>query len=193
MTQKSDPRIQRTQTAIRDAFMALIIEKGFDNITVRDITERAHINRATFYRHYADKHDLAARLTDILFVDVVPKLNEQLDDELENWLVLFEHVAQYATFYQAMISKNGIPEFRDRVQASVEREIQQRLEVAGYDEEQAVVPLALSLRYLAAAQVGFMQWWLENDMPFPPRQAAEYLMNLHLHGGTWGLGLVVSQ
>ena len=67
MTQNSDPRVHRTKTLIRDAFMELIIEQGFDKVTVRAITERARINRATFYRHYTDKHDLAARLTDILF------------------------------------------------------------------------------------------------------------------------------
>ena len=51
---KIDPRIERTREALRGALMALIEEKGFDAISVQDITERARLNRATFYLHYRD-------------------------------------------------------------------------------------------------------------------------------------------
>ena len=189
MSPKVDPRTRRTQLLIRDAFIELLIEQGFDQITVSAITKRANINRATFYRHYTDIHDLASRLTDLLFGDVATQFNERLDrNNVENWAALFEHVAQYAAFYRAMISQNGIPGFRDRVQASVENEMLKQLEVSGVETEQAKIPISLTIRYLAAAQVGFMQWWLENDMPFRPLEAADYLMNLHTHGGLWALG-----
>jgi AcrR family transcriptional regulator len=190
MTQNSDPRVRRTQTLIRDAFMELVIEQGFDNITVRAISERAHINRATFYRHYTDLHDLVARLTDILFVDVLAQFGEEVgNDAMKSWIILFEHVAQYAPFYQAVMGKGGIPEFRERVQESVEKELSSRLPDWGFDETNLKMPLSLPIRYLAAAQVGFIQWWLENEMPFPPQEAAQYLIALHTQGGTWALGL----
>ncbi|MCB8944783.1 MAG: TetR/AcrR family transcriptional regulator [Ardenticatenaceae bacterium] len=189
MSQNRDPRTRRTQLSIRDAFIELLIEQGFDNITVRAVTERANINRATFYRHYTDIHDLAARLTDLLFVDVVSNLREEpAISNVESWAILFEHVAQYAPFYRAMIGPQGIPGFRDRVQESVEVEMRQWLETSGVDEAQAKMPTALAVRYMAAAQVGFIQWWLENEMPFAPMEAAVYLMNLHFQGGGWALG-----
>ena len=53
-----DLRVQRTRRLIQEAFIALTVEKGFAAVTVRDITERAIINRSTFYRHYLDKYDL---------------------------------------------------------------------------------------------------------------------------------------
>ncbi len=53
-----DLRIRRTQKAIRDAFFALIKEKDFEQITVKDITDRAMISRNTFYLHYSDKYEL---------------------------------------------------------------------------------------------------------------------------------------
>jgi AcrR family transcriptional regulator len=188
MTQNNDPRVHRSQTLIRDAFMELIIEQGFEKMTVRAISERARINRATFYRHYTDKHDLAARLTDILFADVVSQFDEHLEsNRVENWALLFEHVAQYATFYRAMMGKNGIPGFRDQVQESVEKEMMKRSAMIGVVEGQAKIPHALIIRYLAAAQVGFIQWWLENDMPFSPLEAAGYLLTLHTNGGMWAL------
>ena len=190
MSHKVDPRTRRTQLLIRDAFMELLVEQGFDKITVRALTERANINRATFYRHYTDIHDLVSRLTDLLFVDVATQTNEGLEtSDVESWAILFEHVAQYATFYRALMGQKGIPSFRDRVRESVEAEMQQQLTISNFEETQAKMPLSLSIRYMAAAQVGFIQWWLENDMPFQPLEAAGYLMSLHTHGGVWALGL----
>lgn len=53
-----DPRVKRTRLLITEAFTELIDEKGFQSITVADITERATINRSTFYAHFEDKFDL---------------------------------------------------------------------------------------------------------------------------------------
>ena len=55
---KLDPRIKRTRQLLHQALMELIAEKSFQAITVQDITERATINRATFYAHFEDKYAL---------------------------------------------------------------------------------------------------------------------------------------
>jgi AcrR family transcriptional regulator len=57
-THKIDPRIKRTQQVLVQAFVDLIKEKGFQAISVQDITARADINRATFYAHFPDKYAL---------------------------------------------------------------------------------------------------------------------------------------
>ena len=56
--EKLDPRVKRTRQLIEHAFMELVKEKGFSTMSVQDITERAGINRATFYAHYPDKFAL---------------------------------------------------------------------------------------------------------------------------------------
>jgi len=56
--EKLDPRVKRTRALIQQAFHELLAEKGFQSITVQDLTERAEVNRATFYAHYADKYAL---------------------------------------------------------------------------------------------------------------------------------------
>ena len=58
-----DLRVQRTHKLILEALLDLTVQKGFANVTVRDITQKAGINRATFYRHYQDKFDLLDRYT----------------------------------------------------------------------------------------------------------------------------------
>jgi AcrR family transcriptional regulator len=53
-----DPRVRRTRQLIETAFNDLLAEKNFDSITVQDVTEKAQINRATFYAHFEDKYAL---------------------------------------------------------------------------------------------------------------------------------------
>ncbi len=53
--EKIDPRVKRTRTLIRHAFDELLAETSFKSITIQSITQRAEINRATFYAHFPDK------------------------------------------------------------------------------------------------------------------------------------------
>lgn len=56
--EKLDPRVKRTRGLILQAFSELLAEKNFESISVQDITEKAQINRATFYAHFQDKYAL---------------------------------------------------------------------------------------------------------------------------------------
>jgi AcrR family transcriptional regulator len=50
-----DPRVRRTRAALREALARLLSERGFEDITLLEIAEAADLNRATIYKHYADK------------------------------------------------------------------------------------------------------------------------------------------
>ena len=56
--EKFDPRVKRTRSLILRAFEQLLAEKGFESISVQDVTDKAEINRATFYKHFVDKYAL---------------------------------------------------------------------------------------------------------------------------------------
>ncbi|MEB2299070.1 TetR/AcrR family transcriptional regulator [Lysinibacillus xylanilyticus] len=70
---KNDPRILRTRQLIVDAFISLTSEKDFNQITVRDIAEKATINRATFYAHFEDKFELLHSTITNTFTDKLKK------------------------------------------------------------------------------------------------------------------------
>ncbi|HLF74185.1 MAG TPA: TetR family transcriptional regulator [Anaerolineales bacterium] len=59
--EKLDPRVKRTRSLILASFSDLLAEKSFDSISVQDVTEKAQINRATFYAHFEDKYGLLDR------------------------------------------------------------------------------------------------------------------------------------
>ena len=56
--EKLDPRVKRTRSLILRSFEGLLAEKGFETISVQDVTDKAEINRATFYAHFPDKYAL---------------------------------------------------------------------------------------------------------------------------------------
>ena len=87
MEKKMDRRIQRTKMAIREAFITLMNEKGFNAITVSDIAEHANINRGTFYVHYQDKYDL------------LEKTQSELIDQVQK-ILLEQNNVNYADIYQ---------------------------------------------------------------------------------------------
>src|SRR5215468_11127196 len=96
---RGDLRVQRTQKLILDALLDLTVEKGFSNVTVRDITQKAGINRATFYRHYQDKFDLLDRYTQAVYqlldTSEVKPVKEVADDSEKSPLglvKLLEHI-----------------------------------------------------------------------------------------------------
>ena len=56
--EKLDPRVKRTRSLILRSFESLLTEKGFETISVQDVTDKAEVNRATFYAHFHDKYEL---------------------------------------------------------------------------------------------------------------------------------------
>ncbi len=78
-TEKLDPRVVRTRNAIQSALKELLLERRFEEITVQDITERAGVNRATFYAHFQDKYDL---LEGSLATDLRKRLFAALQPEM---------------------------------------------------------------------------------------------------------------
>ena len=71
--EKLDPRVKRTRSLILQSFESLLAEKGFESISVQDVTDKAEINRATFYAHFSDKYELLDRSISQMFMQEIEK------------------------------------------------------------------------------------------------------------------------
>jgi AcrR family transcriptional regulator len=69
----NDPRVRRTKQRLQDAFIDLARIKDFDTLTVKDITDRADVNRATFYAHFDDKYALLGESIRTTFMQIVQR------------------------------------------------------------------------------------------------------------------------
>jgi AcrR family transcriptional regulator len=71
--EKLDPRVRRTRNLILQAFYDLLAQKNFESISVQDVTDKAQINRATFYAHFPDKYALLDHSISQMFKQEIEK------------------------------------------------------------------------------------------------------------------------
>lgn len=191
MTQKTeevdDLRVRRTRKMLQEALIELTVEKGFAAVTVRDITERAMVNRSTFYRHYVDKYDLLEQYMTSLGEMVgdaavaaekaSPTTSEKVPSGL---LVLVKHVQEYADFYRIMLGQNGDPLFTLRFRKMSEDRFRYVFALLGGETDPNAPPIDMKLHYISCAAVGAILWWLENDQPCAPEQLAVWIGSMNM-------------
>ena len=199
-TRKSpDRRVKRTLALLRDALMALIQEKGYDSITVQDITDRANVARTTFYLHFKDKDELLFEGMREIYQDLIDRLKARsasgklLHTFGTDAAVDFEHAAQYADFYRIMLSERGSMAFLIRVQKFLADMLLEEMLKPLLEElpnAKPRIPLELMAYHYAGAQIGQIKWWLDNDMRFAPGEIGLMMENLCANGLFWAMGVV---
>ncbi|MBK8418377.1 TetR/AcrR family transcriptional regulator [Candidatus Villigracilis saccharophilus] len=71
--EKLDPRVIRTRGLILKSFEDLLAEKNFESVSVQDVTDKAQVNRATFYAHFPDKYALLDYSIQKMFMTEIEK------------------------------------------------------------------------------------------------------------------------
>lgn len=187
-TTKADRRIIRTRQLLRASLLALIRERGFDLLTVQDITDRAGLNRATFYLHYADKHDLLAQMIRETLEELsglrVP-INAQRPDEVDidrvrmYFVSIFQHVINNAEFYRVMISSN-VAGLSNEIYDGVFRTGLRILSRVGIKTWR--VPPDVMMNTLSGAYLGMVRWTVNQPTPPTAELTAARFMELILPG-----------
>ena len=85
---------KKTQDAIQNAFIDLLLEKDFSKITIREIADYAQVNRGTVYFHYEDKFDLLAKIEEQLII----RLAETIEHLSPSVVLQEAHDGEYPTF-----------------------------------------------------------------------------------------------
>ena len=102
----SDARQVRSRKALSDALLALLEEKPFDQLTIREISARAGIGYATFFRHYPDKESLLSDVASEEITDLLARASPLLlgIDSLEPAHALCTHVAEHRALWSALLT-----------------------------------------------------------------------------------------
>ncbi|TCM40230.1 TetR/AcrR family transcriptional regulator [Kribbella sp. VKM Ac-2568] len=172
MSQSSENvRVRRTRKLLREALVELIEERGFDRLTVGEITERAMVSRAAFYRNYRDKYQLVEQIFDEAMAALLGTMTDGAErPPLERWAAFFEHVARYERLYGALLGKKGSPWFATRMRASLATMVSEHLPPKPSGE---LVPTLVGAMFVQA-----ITWWLDNGRPSTPEQLANQTAQL---------------
>ena len=182
---QEDLRVRRTRKLLWEALMAELSERPFEQITVREICERAMVHRTTFYKHYEDKYALLEQgmrqMYDTLLADDVntPSALPSMNDPSASLVRIFVHVAEHQQFYKLMLHGDSISRFQKLVKEYITVHTQFKIGTFPPVDQSLVVSPAVQSQFFAGALISILAWWLENDMPLTPKQVAHSFLSLH--------------
>ncbi|MBO0770865.1 MAG: TetR/AcrR family transcriptional regulator [Actinobacteria bacterium] len=160
-----DVRVRRTRTLLRQALVELIEERGFDHVTVGELTSRAMVSRAAFYRNYRDKYQLVEQIFDEAMAEMTAGDEGGTRSPVQRWAGFLAHIDAYHRLYGALLGRGGSAWFADRMRSALAAMSSGHLPGGTAD---ALVPSVISAMFVQS-----IVWWLEHDRPCPPGEFAE--------------------
>ena len=161
---RPDRRVSKTRRALKEALTDLILDEGFEGVTVQDIIDRADVSRSSFYAHFADRDDLLMAILGDLEMPGLDAASWKASDPAFGWtLALFRHFGSAKRLFKAVASSQSGAlarrETTQRLEALVRAEMS-RLKVARKVDQfsvEVVVP------FLVGTFMGFMDWWMREE------------------------------
>jgi len=204
--EKIDRRVRKTRKALREAMQVLMSEKGYDQVTIEELTERADIGRTTFYLHYSAKQDLLLEQFDELLEQLVGQLSTV---PLSSWTqfgqalptedhpgrpisMVFHHAAENEELYRIVLHGEGVDQASQRLQEMMTRAVTSFFDPKlGNESEQLSLqfPIELFGNYFAGALLGMIKWWLDEEMPYTPEEMESIFFQMFLPGAGQVIGM----
>ncbi len=175
---KTDRRIRRTQKLLGDALIQLALERGFENITIQDVTARADIGYRTYFRHYAGLDDLLRHVAQTqldelekLFrfpaVEALPR--DFFAYSVENGRILFDYLQAHEPIFRVLLLQDSV---RFCLQPVI-RHAREYAETFFGRFPPGDIPTSVIANHVIYATFALMHWWLENDKPYPVGRMGE--------------------
>ncbi|WP_313886521.1 TetR/AcrR family transcriptional regulator [Bacillus sp. SD088] len=176
MNKKLDRRKKYTRKVLMDSFITLLKTKPISAITVKEICERADINRSTFYAHYKDQFDLLAQIEEEIITDLHMYLNQYNVEQEQEVLQLTERLLEYVVskyeMFQVLLNENADHTFERRVMDVVRSFlIQSKITSDEVDANTSEYVIT----YLISGSIYVIKQWVANNMDQSPKQLAQLI------------------
>lgn len=180
-----DRRVRKTKTLLRESLQKLLREKPLREITVKELTEAADINRGTFYSHYRDIYDLRDQIEDEIFQEFVAMMDVYPADRLRRGLRpilsdVFRFVLRNLGTGAVLLGPSANSMFLDRIKAELSRRVQE--EWRGVYDLQGSAQWDYYLEFVVAGCVALLQNWTGNGMRESPEEMAAMAERFILFG-----------
>ena len=119
MEQKENQRIRLTRKLLTDAFMNMLQEQPIHAISIRDLCEKAGINRTTFYHHYGSQYDLLNDISTRFLAEIAHQLStadaENQDSVQERVTLVFQYLEDNLSISRLLLNSNADPSFAEKL------------------------------------------------------------------------------
>lgn len=163
--QIQDRRVRRTQQLLARALIDLTLEKGYEAVTIRDITERADIGYTTFFRHYHDKDGLLNDVLEVVLEELTTLLCSPSAsvDPATIGTFLFRYVQSHSEVVRVLLGSYVLR--KHLIERAAETTARDYKTLPG-----SVVPLEVAAQHIVASSVALIEWWLTHEMPYSPER-----------------------
>ena len=162
---------------LQKAHISLILEKGYEAITVEDICDAANVGRSTFYAHYTSKDDLRRSGLENLRRLLVDRQKNALatpgdirDRSLGFSLTMFEHARDHIELYRALVGGRGGAVALGTIRQILSDLVRNELAATADRNTADVIPRELVVQYVVGAYMAVMTWWLDGGAELPPQR-----------------------
>ncbi len=171
---KADRRISRTRRLLTDALIQLTLERGFENISLRDLTERADIGYATFFRHYPDKESLLNAILEESIATLIGIATPLVTQPKQMIAAMFTALLEHPERYQMLLKTRHINQLLSRAML-----FGSSLFIAQNAAQiPSNIPAELAARHVIGATINLIEWWLEQTPRASPEQMGEIINSL---------------
>jgi AcrR family transcriptional regulator len=162
-----DRRVQRTRRLLHEAFISLILERGYNAVTIRDVVERAGVGRSTFYTHFADLEEvLVGWPAGHRWLREFAAGGREERRPLGFTRALLEHVDEHRRIWRALVGKRGGMVIKDRFRRDLLEVV--REDVVALAGKQPAAVLDGIVHYVAGALMELVFWWLDARTALAP-------------------------
>jgi AcrR family transcriptional regulator len=182
---RPDRRLERTRKLLHDSLIALILEKGYDAVTIQNITDHANLTRATFYLHYKTKDELLICALEEVFDDLVARMEPLAAFDLTmngtpSSLVAFQHAGENRDLYRVMLRSQNVGTILQRIKDYLVKHLHTTCDPFLPPEAALPAPRAVIYQHMASSLLGLITWWLENDPPYTAEEMAQMYHQLNV-------------
>ena len=170
-----DRRIQKTEALLRDALAALIREKPYDDIVVKEILARANVGRSTFYTHFRDKDELLLSGIQGMLGSARPTGGRRVPGKpwegiLWFSLPIFEHIEAHRRAGGATMDPRGRSAVHEHLQHAIAELIEEEVKTAlRHRRTGSHASPELLVNWIASTFALVLNWWVDSNSPLPAR------------------------
>lgn len=177
---KLSRKTRYTRMVLQDSLMELMREKPISKITIKELCEKADINRTTFYAHYTDQFDLLRKMEDETLAwaeEVTTTLLDQTDRNETIKLLegILQSVADNRKHIQILMSEQGDIDFQKQLFTLIYRQCHITPSTAKNSD---LAAKEFYFVFVVNGSVGLIQHWLKNGLNMPVKELAEIIYHM---------------
>lgn len=175
---KEDRKTRYTRMVLQDGLIELMKEKSIARITIKELCERADVNRTTFYAHYTDQYDLLRKIEDDVLVWLKEAITTIMDKtDKSGTIEVLEGMCQFilenSRHLQVLLSEQGDIDFQKELFMLIYRSMSSPSALntgLGKNEETFI--------FVVNGSVGLIQHWLKNGFYKSAKEMAETIYDM---------------